>query len=195
MTSYYCSNCDTRHGLGSDDTPFVCSARYSSGEESIDNAARTATWRMTHHQIYAILNAVNTGNGGGEEGERTPRASRRRNSENSASNDDSDYTIAEEEWEAARAAITNNTPLPAGTSVGTLNAYHSILERNRVRLSNEQANLNRRLLAADQSSERRRASHASASRSSQGAGRHRSRLSRLSEDDARDIHQTYPSLL
>jgi hypothetical protein len=37
------------------------------------------------------------------------------------------------------------------------------LVRNRVQLSNEQANLNRHILAADQSSERRRASHGSAS--------------------------------
>ncbi|KAK1699286.1 hypothetical protein QYE76_015983 [Lolium multiflorum] len=142
---------------------------------------------MAHHQIYAILNAGSTRNGGEEEGDRTPHANRRCNSENSASNDDSDYTIAEEEWEAAQDAITNNTPLPAGTSLGTLNAYQRILERNRVRLSNEQTNLNRRILAADQSSERRRASHVSASRSSHGVGRHRSRLSRLSEDDAREI--------
>ena len=43
LTSYYCLNCDTRHGLGSDDTPFVCSARYSSDEESIGSIARAAT--------------------------------------------------------------------------------------------------------------------------------------------------------
>jgi hypothetical protein len=88
---------------------------------------------------------------------------------------------------AAREAVLDNTPLPAGTSVGTLNAYRSILEKNRERLSNEQAILERRLLAADQSSERRTGSRGSASRSSQGVGRHRSRLSRLSEDDAREI--------
>jgi hypothetical protein len=92
LTSYYCLNCDTRHGLGSGDTPFVCSANYSSGEESIDSIARTATWKVAHHQIYAILNPVD-----GEEGERTPRASRRRNVENNSSNDNSDYTITEEE--------------------------------------------------------------------------------------------------
>jgi hypothetical protein len=154
MTSYYNLNCDSRHGLGSDDTPFVCSANYSSGEESIDSVARTTTWRTVHHQIYAILSAANEG----EEGERTPHASRYRNPENSASNDDSDYTIAEEEWAAARAAILNNTGLPSGTSVGTLNAYRSILERNQVRLSNEQETLNRRWVVADQSSEHRRAS-------------------------------------
>jgi hypothetical protein len=96
-------------------------------------------WKTAHHQIYAT-NAAN----GGEEGDPTPRSSRRRNLENSASNHDSDYTIAEEEWVAARAAIFNNTPLPTGTSVGTL---------NRQQLSNEQASLELRLLAADQSSE------------------------------------------
>jgi hypothetical protein len=86
-----------------------------------------------------------------------PRSSRRHNYENNASNNNSDYTIAEEEWAAARAAVVNNKPLPAGTTVGTLNAYRSILERNRKRFSNEQANLSRRLLAAEQSSEHRRA--------------------------------------
>jgi hypothetical protein len=85
---------------------------------------------VAHHKIYDILNSVN-----GDEGERTPRASRRRNVDNS------DYTITEEEWEIARAAITNNTRFPSGTSAGILNAYHTILERNRERLSNEQANL------------------------------------------------------
>jgi hypothetical protein len=61
------------------------------------------------------------------------------------------------------------------------------LERNRVRLSNEQEGLDRSQLAADQSCEHRRASHASASRSNQGSGRHRPRMPRLSEDDAREI--------
>jgi hypothetical protein len=170
------------HGLGLDDTPFVCSANYSSGEESIDNIVRTATWRVAHHQIYAILNSIT-----GDEGERTPRANRSRNVENSSSNDNSDYTITEEEWEISRAAITNNTRFPSGTSAGILNAYHTILERNRERLSNEQANLERRRRSADQSSERHRASHGSASRSNQGLGRHRLRVPRLLEEDARKI--------
>jgi hypothetical protein len=139
-------------------------------------------WKTAHHQIYAT-NAANRG----EEGDLTRRSSGRRNFENSASNHDSDYTIAEEEWVAARAAIFNNTPHHAGTSVGTLNAYRTILEKNRQQLSNEQATLERRLLAEDQSSERWGGSRGSASRSSQGAGKHRSRLSRLSEEDAREI--------
>jgi hypothetical protein len=108
--------------LGSDDTPFVCSVNYSSGEETIDSFVITTTWKMAHHQIYAILNSVD-----GDEGNRTPRASRRRNAENNANNDNNDYTITEEEWEIARAAITNNTWFPSGTSAGILNAYHTIL--------------------------------------------------------------------
>ncbi|KAK1665120.1 hypothetical protein QYE76_053279 [Lolium multiflorum] len=83
-----------------------------------------------------------------------------------------------------RAAVQNNTPLPVGASVGTLNAFREILDKNRERLSLEQTTLERRLRAAERSSEQRRGS---ASRSSQGAGKHRSRLSRLSEDDAREI--------
>ncbi|KAK1669586.1 hypothetical protein QYE76_057745 [Lolium multiflorum] len=185
LTSYYCSNCDARHGLGSSDTPFICNARYSSGEDSVGSIARRATRRTAHHQVYVANNTGNTRHGG--DGDRTPRSSRRASFENSASNRDSDYTIADEEWAAARAAVLNNTPLPAGTSVGTLNAYHSILEKNREHLSREQATLERRLSAAERSSERRRASQGSASRSTLGVGKHRSRLSRLSEDDAREI--------
>jgi hypothetical protein len=111
--------------LGLDDTPFVCSANYSSGEESIDNIVRTATWKLAHHQIYAILNSINE-----YEGERIPRANMRRNIEKSSSNNNSDYTITEEEWEIARASITNNIRFPSGTSAEILNAYHAILERN-----------------------------------------------------------------
>jgi hypothetical protein len=65
---------------------------------------------VAHHKIYDILNSVN-----GDEGERTPRANRRRNVDNNAINDNSGYTITEEEWEIARAAITNNTRFPSGT--------------------------------------------------------------------------------
>ncbi|KAK1669328.1 hypothetical protein QYE76_057487 [Lolium multiflorum] len=114
LTSYYCSNCDARHGLGSSDTPFICNARYSSGEDSVGSIARRATRRSAHHQVYAANNTGNTRHGG--DGDRTPRSSRRASFENSASNRDSDYTIADEEWAAARAAVLNNTPLPAGTS-------------------------------------------------------------------------------
>jgi hypothetical protein len=51
------------------------------------------------------------------------------NVEASTSNDDSAYTITEEEWEISRNAIANNTRIPDGASTGTLNAYHGILER------------------------------------------------------------------
>ncbi|KAK1664329.1 hypothetical protein QYE76_052488 [Lolium multiflorum] len=114
LTSYYCLNCDARHGLGSSDTPFICNAQYSSGEDSVDSIARGTTRRSAHHQVYAANNKGNTRHGG--DGDRTPRSSRRASFENSASNRDSDYTIADEEWVAARAAVLNNTPLPAGTS-------------------------------------------------------------------------------
>ncbi|KAK1650152.1 hypothetical protein QYE76_067957 [Lolium multiflorum] len=114
LTSYYCSNCDARHGLGSSDTPFICNARYSSGEDSVGSITRRATRRTAHHQVYVANNTGNTRHGG--DGDRTPRSSRRASFENSASNRDSDYTIADEEWAAARAAVLNNTPLPAGTS-------------------------------------------------------------------------------
>ncbi|KAK1616993.1 hypothetical protein QYE76_022510 [Lolium multiflorum] len=185
MTSYYCLNCDTRHELGSSDTPFICSAQYSSGEDSVDSAVKEGTGKTARHQVYAANNTGNARNMG--EGEHTPRSSRRRSFGNSASNHGSDYTTAEEEWEAARAAVLNNTPLPVGASVGTLNAFREILDKNRERLSLEQNTLEKRLRAAERSSEQRRGSRGSASRSSQGAGKHRSRLSRLSEDDAREI--------
>jgi hypothetical protein len=51
--------------------------------------------------------------------------------------------------------VVNNTCLRLGVSQGNLNAYHSILERNRVRLAKEQAELDRCWRAADLSSERR----------------------------------------
>ncbi|KAK1612083.1 hypothetical protein QYE76_035756 [Lolium multiflorum] len=160
-------------------------AQYSSGEDSIDSTIQGTTRRTAHHQVYVANNTGNTRRRGDED--HTPRSSRRASFKNSASNRDSDYTIADEEWAAARAAVLNNTPLPAGTSVGTLNAYRSILEKNREHLSKEQATLEKRLSAADRSSERRRGSQGSASRNTQGVGKHRSRMSRLSEDDAREI--------
>ncbi|KAK1617433.1 hypothetical protein QYE76_022950 [Lolium multiflorum] len=143
MTSYYCLNCDTRQGLGSSDTPFICSAQYSSGEDSVDIIVKEGTWKTTCLQVYAANNTGNARNGG--EGEHTPRSSRRRSFGNSASNHGSDYTIAEEEWAAARAAVLNNTPLPVGASVGTLNAFREILDKNRERLSLEKNTLEKRL--------------------------------------------------
>jgi hypothetical protein len=38
LTSYYCLDCDTRHELGSDASPFVCGIKYSSDKESIASA-------------------------------------------------------------------------------------------------------------------------------------------------------------
>jgi hypothetical protein len=112
--------------------PFICSAKYSFDEESIDNITREATWRAAHHQIYAILNPVTRVDL--FEGEHTPCVNHggRCNIEASASNDDSAYTINEEEWEIARNAIANNTRIPSGASAGTHNAYHGILEKNQV---------------------------------------------------------------
>jgi hypothetical protein len=169
------------------DTPFIYNAKYSSNEESIDIVARADTWRMAHHQIYTILNPVN--GEGPSEGEHTPRVNRggRHNVETSAINNDSSYTITEKEWEIARNAIANNSRVPSGVSTGTLNVYHTILERNWVRLANEQADLDRRRQAADQSSERRRALHGSASRNNQGPGRFQPRIPRLSKADDREI--------
>jgi hypothetical protein len=142
---------------------------------------------VDHHQIYAIINPI-TGDKISE-GKRTPHnnRSRHRNVETSASNDDNAYTITGEEWDIARNAIANRTPIPIGASAGTLNAYHVILEKNWDRLAKEQNDLDRRRQVADQSSERRRGqpSHGSSSRSNQG--RFRPRIPRLSEDDAREI--------
>ncbi|KAK1685641.1 hypothetical protein QYE76_046489 [Lolium multiflorum] len=182
MTSYYCLHCDARHGLGSSDTPFICNAQYSSGEDSVGSIVQDTTRRTAHHQVYVANNTGNTRHR--RDGDHTPRSTRRASFENSARNNNSDYTIADEEWAAAKAAVLNNTLLPAGTSVGTLNSYRSILEKNREHLSKEQAALERRLTAAEQF---RRGFRGSASRSTQGAGKHRSRLSRLSEDDTREI--------
>jgi hypothetical protein len=123
--------------------PFVCSAKYTSDEETIDSIARATTWSVAHHQIYAILNPIY--GEGPSEGEHTPRVNRGcRNVGHSASNDNSDYTITEEEWEIACVVIANNTRVPSGVSAGTLNAHHTILERNRDRLANEQADLDKR---------------------------------------------------
>jgi hypothetical protein len=87
MTSYYCLNCDTRHGLGSSDTPFICSAQYSSGEDSVDIIVKEVTWKAAHHQVYVANNTGNARNRG--DGDYTPHSSRRLSFENSASNNNS----------------------------------------------------------------------------------------------------------
>ena len=86
--------------------------------------------------------------------------------------------------------MVNNTSLPLGVSQGTLNAYHSILERNRVRLAKERAELDRRRREADLSSERRAdlsSLGSIGSKSNQHRGKYRPRIPRLSERDAADI--------
>jgi hypothetical protein len=57
LTSYYFLNCDTGHGQGSKDTPFVCSAGCSSDEESIGSIARQPPGRrpVTMFMISSIM--------------------------------------------------------------------------------------------------------------------------------------------
>jgi hypothetical protein len=109
LKSYYYLNCDTRHKLGSDASPFVCSAKYSSDVETIGNIASIAAAGAAHRQICVIINPQT----GVEisEGERTARANRerRRDAEASGSNADNTHTVTREEWEAARNAVVNNT--------------------------------------------------------------------------------------
>jgi hypothetical protein len=147
LTSYYCLDCDTRHEIGSEASPFVCGIKYSSDEESIDeytDAAPLTRMQAAHHQISVIINAQT----GAEisSGEHTPRANdeRRRDCEASGSNANTTFSVSREEWDAARNAVVNNTRLPVEVSVGTLNAYHFILEKNHSRLAKEQADLDRR---------------------------------------------------
>ena len=99
---------------------------------------------MARYQIYAIDPAT-----GLEipEGQHDPEASSSRAS--------TQVTVSQTEWDAAQNAIVNNTRLPIGASPGTLSVYHSILEKNRVRLQRAEAELEKRKAAADASSERR----------------------------------------
>jgi hypothetical protein len=157
LTSYYSMGCDTRHELGSDAPPFVCDVKYSSDEESINNHGDIiplSVARLARYQVCVTFDPEI----GAEipEGGNTTRTNNkhRRDGEVSGSNTNYTFSISKEEWVAARDAIVNNTSLPVGVSKGTLNAYHAILEKNRVRLAKEQAELDRRRLAADQSSER-----------------------------------------
>jgi hypothetical protein len=53
LTSYYCLDCDTRHELSSDASPFVCGVKYSSDEESIDkenDVVALTTMQVAHRQ-------------------------------------------------------------------------------------------------------------------------------------------------
>jgi hypothetical protein len=110
--------------------------------------------QAAHHQIYVIINPLT----GAEisTGEHTPRANaeRRRDGEASDNNANNTLFVSREEWDAARNAVVNNTLLPVGVSIGTLNAYHVILEKNHSRLAKEEADLDQRCQAADLSSER-----------------------------------------
>ena len=105
-------------------------------------------------------------------------------------------SVSQSEWDAAHNAIVNNTRLPIGASAGTLSAYHSILEKNRVRLQKEQAELDKRRAAADESSQRRAnlSAHGSiGSRSLNSRNKHRPRIPRLSERDVAGITQNLSS--
>jgi hypothetical protein len=94
--------------------------------------------------------------------------------------------------------VVNNTCLRLGVSQGNLNAYHSILERNRVRLAKEQAELDRCWRAADLLSERRvdlSSLGSIGSKSNQLRDKYRTRIPRVSERDATDITSNLSKLL
>jgi hypothetical protein len=98
LTSYYCLNCDTRNRLGSDASPFACSTKYSSDEESIGNVTPIAATQAAHHQICVIINPQTGDVISG--GERTPHINRegRRDGKTSGSNINSTFTVSQEEW-------------------------------------------------------------------------------------------------
>ena len=127
LTSYYCLDCDLRHDMGSAAEPFICDSNYFTANDDIRGMrdivhAHAAT--QARYQIYAIDPAT---------GEDVPEAS--------SSHASTQVTVTQAEWDAAQQAIVNNTRLPVGTSPGTLSAYHSILEKNRVRLRKVEAEL------------------------------------------------------
>ena len=128
LTSYYCLDCDVRHELGTDAEPFICDSNYFTANDDIHgmhDIVRAPAAMLARYQIYAIDPA--TGNKI-PEGRRDPEAS------------SSHVTVSQAEWDAAQYAIVNNTRLPIGASPGTLSAYHSILEKNRVRLQRAEPN-------------------------------------------------------
>ena len=146
LTSYYCLDCDVRHELGSDAEPFICDSNYFNINDDIrgmHDIMRVPAAASARYQIYAIDPAT-----GNEipDGHRDPEAS--------SSYASTQVTVSQAEWDAAQNAIVNNTRLPIGASPGTLSAYHSILEKNRVRLQRAEAELEKRKVAADVSSER-----------------------------------------
>ena len=57
LTSYYCLDCDVRHDLGSDATPFVCDSNYFSNDDNvreIQALARVPAPAVARYQIFAI---------------------------------------------------------------------------------------------------------------------------------------------
>ena len=114
----------------------------------------------------------------------------------SSSHASTQVSVSQAEWDAAQYAIVNNTRLPIGASPGTLNAYHSILEKNRVRLQRAEAELEKRKAAADASSERRGnlpPGGSTGSRSLNSRNVHRPRIPRLSERDVAGITRNLSS--
>jgi hypothetical protein len=192
LTLYYCLDCDTRHKLGSDGSPFVCGIKYSSDEESIgkhDDIIPLTAARLARYQVCVIINPEMAAEV--PTGEHNPHTNveRRRDGEASGSNVNNTFSISREERAVARKTMVNNTYLPDGVSAGTLNAYRTILEKNRCRIAKEQANLDRCWQAANLSSEQRRelSSLGSTSKSNQAPGRYDPCIPHLSEVDTRDI--------
>jgi hypothetical protein len=152
LTSCYCLDCDTTHDLGSDALPFVCGTKYSSDEEIIskDNIdiGHVPASQLARYHVFAIDPVMgveiptggNTGHG---------NQNRQRTEAEASTCNNSTVMISQEEWNIAQDAVVNNTRFPMSVSQGTLTAYHSILEKNRVRLAREQADLNRRRREAD----------------------------------------------
>src|SRR4051812_10975055 len=134
-----------RHQVGAGAEPYICGSNYPTADAStysasnIEHAPVEAAFRF---QIYAV-----EGEAPGDQGNRGNHG------EASSSHDRTELSVSPAEWDEARNAIVNNTRLPLGASPGTLNAYHSMLERNRTRLRRAEADLARRQEEAAASSE------------------------------------------
>ena len=114
----------------------MCDSNYLSPNDNIRNMqdiVRVPASTMARYQIFAI----------------DPLTGR----EAKASGSNGAVSVSQYEWDAAQHAIINNTRLPPGVSPGMLNSYHSILERNRIRLANLEAELEKRKQDADASSQ------------------------------------------
>lgn len=133
---------------------------------------------LARYQIYAIDSVT---------GQNIPDPRLSGNNDNEASTSNQ-VSVTQAEWDAAQRAVVNNTRLPLGVSAGTLNAYHSILEKNISLLNKEHIELIRRREAADASSQRRAELSAIRSSGSHSLNsRYRPRIPRLSEADAAGI--------